>query len=133
MKLDAVTLDGLAERLETCQLTAQDTPKITDDHPEMDWEDAYAIQAAILARKLARGRKLAGLKAGLTSLAKMRQMGVTSPVFGWMTDDYAVPHGGEVNTAERSLRNISIGTRPLPIRRFPETSALAVTVPTSSR
>lgn len=100
MKLDAVTLDGLAERLETCQLTAQDTPKITDDHPEMDWEDAYAIQAAILARKLARGRKLAGLKAGLTSLAKMRQMGVTSPVFGWMTDDYAVPHGGEVNTAE---------------------------------
>jgi 2-oxo-3-hexenedioate decarboxylase len=25
----------------------------------------------------------------------MKQMGVTSPVFGFMTDDYTVPHGGE--------------------------------------
>jgi 2-keto-4-pentenoate hydratase len=30
-------------------------PKITDDHPDMDWDDAYAIQAEILARKQARG------------------------------------------------------------------------------
>ena len=100
MTLDQPTILALAERLELCQLTQRETPKITDDHPGMDWEDAYAIQAAILARKLARGRKLAGLKAGLTSMAKMKQMGVTSPVFGWMTDDYAVPHGGEVQTAE---------------------------------
>jgi 2-oxo-3-hexenedioate decarboxylase len=100
MKLDTLTIEALAQRLEDCQLNASETHKITDDHPEMDWEDAYAIQAAILARKLARGRKVVGLKAGLTSLAKMRQMGVTSPVFGWMTDDYAVPHGGEVKTAE---------------------------------
>ena len=95
MKLDASTIAGLAERLETCQLQARDTPKITDDHPEMDWDDAYAIQAEILRRKLSRGRRLAGLKAGLTSHAKMKQMGVASPVFGFMTDDYAVPDGGE--------------------------------------
>lgn len=100
MNLDKATIDALADHLENCQLQVQDTPKITDEHPDMDWEDAYAIQAAILARKQARGLKLAGLKAGLTSFAKMKQMGVSSPVFGWMTEDYLVPHGGEVRTRE---------------------------------
>ena len=52
--LDTQTIEALAERLENCQLQVQDTHKITDDHPDMDWEDAYAIQAAIFARKLAR-------------------------------------------------------------------------------
>ncbi|NDY90359.1 2-oxo-3-hexenedioate decarboxylase [Ideonella livida] len=99
MTLDDLTIASLAERLESCQLQHLETHKITEDYPSMDWEDAYAVQAAILARKLARGRTVAGLKAGLTSHAKMKQMGVTSPVFGWMTDDYAVPHGGEVATA----------------------------------
>lgn len=100
MKLDAKTIAALAEHLETCQLEARDTPKITDEHPEMDFEDAYAIQNAILQRKLARGRKLSGLKAGLTSHAKMKQMGVTTPVFGFMTDDYALPEGGECKVSE---------------------------------
>lgn len=100
MKLDAKTIAGLAEHLESCQLQVRDTPKITDEHPDMDWDDAYAIQAEILRRKLARGQRLAGLKAGLTSHAKMKQMGVSTPVFGFMTDDYAVPDGGECRMDE---------------------------------
>jgi 2-oxo-3-hexenedioate decarboxylase len=100
MALDAKTIAGLAEHLETCQLTARDTTKITDEHPGMDWDDAYAIQAEILARKLARGERLAGLKCGLTSHAKMKQMGVDTPVFGFVVDSFAVADGGEVKTAE---------------------------------
>ena len=100
MKLDAKTIAALAEHLESCQLQVRDTPKITDEHPDMDWDDAYAIQAELLRRKTSRGRKLAGLKAGLTSHAKMKQMGVTSPVFGFMTDDYLVADGGEVKCSE---------------------------------
>lgn len=100
MKLDAKTIAGLAEHLETCQLQARDTLKITDEHPAMDWDDAYAIQAEILRRKRSRGLRLAGLKAGLTSYAKMKQMGVSTPCFGFMTDDYTVPDGGEVRCSE---------------------------------
>jgi len=100
MALDAKTIAGLAEHLETCQLQARDTTKITDEHPDMDWDDAYAIQAEILSRKLARGEKLVGLKCGLTSHAKMKQMGVETPVFGFMTDSFTVPDGGEVKTSE---------------------------------
>ena len=100
MKLDQATILKLAEYLENCELNAQDTPKITDDHPEMDWEDAYAIQDEIKRRKLARGNKIVGLKCGLTSYAKMKQMGVDSPCFGFVTDYGSIPDGGEVKCSE---------------------------------
>ncbi|WP_404301324.1 2-oxo-3-hexenedioate decarboxylase [Alicycliphilus denitrificans] len=98
MALSKQTIAQLAEHLETCQLQARDTPKITGDHPDMDWDDAYAIQDAILQRKLARGARVVGLKAGLTSHAKMQQMGVTDPVFGFLVDEYAVAEGAAVDT-----------------------------------
>lgn len=100
MALSPATIEQLAEHLETCELQAHDTLKITDAHPDMDWDDAYAIQAAILARKLARGARVVGLKAGLTSHAKMKQMGVTDPVFGFLVDYFSVPDGGTVKTSE---------------------------------
>ena len=100
MKLDASTIAALAERLENCELQAQDTTKITEEYPDMDWDDAYAIQDEIRRRKVARGSRIIGLKAGLTSHAKMKQMGVTTPVFGFMADYYAVPDGGECKVSE---------------------------------
>jgi 2-oxo-3-hexenedioate decarboxylase len=100
MALDASTIAGLAEHLETCELQARDTLKITDEHPGMDWDDAYAIQDEILRRKLARGARVIGLKAGLTSHAKMKQMGVDTPVFGFLVDSFSVPEGAEVKVEE---------------------------------
>ncbi|WP_454875013.1 2-oxo-3-hexenedioate decarboxylase [Paraburkholderia xenovorans] len=100
MKLDRTTIARLAEHLENCELHAQDTLKITDEHPEMDWDDAYAIQDEIRRRKLARGGKIVGLKAGLTSHAKMKQMGVDSPCFGFLADYFSVPDGGTCKAAE---------------------------------
>ena len=100
MKLDKATITALAERLENCELQAHDTTKITDDYPDMDWDDAYAIQNTIKANKIARGCRIVGLKADLTSHAKMKQMGVTTPVFGFMADYYAVPDAGECKVSE---------------------------------
>ena len=100
MTLNASTLDQLAEHLENCQLKAQDTLMITESHPDMDWDDAYAIQDRILARKLARGARVVGYKAGLTSHAKMKQMGVTDPVFGFLVDEFVVPEGAEIKVSE---------------------------------
>ncbi len=100
MALDKKTILGLAEHLETCELQARDTLRITDEHPSMDWDDAYAIQDEILRRKLARGARLIGLKAGLTSHAKMKQMGVDTPVFGFLVDSFSVPEGAEVKVGE---------------------------------
>ena len=100
MNLDNATILKLAEHLETAELKAYDVTKITDDHPDMDWDDAYAIQDEIRRRKEARGNKTVGLKAGLTSFAKMKQMGVEVPVFGFVSDYMSCPDGGEIKTSE---------------------------------
>jgi 2-oxo-3-hexenedioate decarboxylase len=100
MNLDQATIARLAAHLEACELKAQDTLKITDEYPDMDWDDAYAIQDEIRRRKEAGGTRIAGLKAGLTSFAKMKQMGVTTPVFGFLPDYGAVPDGGEIRFDE---------------------------------
>ena len=100
MNLSAATIAQLAEHLDNCQRNAQDTPKITDQHPDMDWDDAYAIQDAILARHLGRGARVIGLKAGLTSHAKMKQMGVETPVFGFLVDEFSVLEGAEIKVSE---------------------------------
>ena len=100
MALNVSTLEQLAQHLENCQLQAQDTLKITESHPDMDWDDAYAIQDLILASKLRKGARVVGYKAGLTSHAKMKQMGVTDPVFGFLVDEYVVSEGATVNVSE---------------------------------
>lgn len=100
MALDKLTIERLAEHLENAELQAYDVTKITDDHPDMDWHDAYAIQDAIRARKEGRGHGTVGLKCGLTSYAKMKQMGVEAPVFGFVSDYMARPDGGEIRSSE---------------------------------
>ena len=100
MKLDKKTIEKLAKHLERAELEAHDVTKITDDHPDMDWDDAYAIQDEIRRRKEARGIRTAGLKCGLTSFAKMKQMGVENPVFGFVSDYMARPDGGEIKISE---------------------------------
>ena len=100
MQLDQNTIESLAAHLEAAELEARDVTKITDDYPQMDWDDAYAIQDEIRRRKEARGQKTAGLKAGLTSFAKMKQMGVEVPCFGFVSDYMARPDGGEIKMSE---------------------------------
>lgn len=46
------------------------------------------------------GTKIVGLKMGLTSYAKMKQMGVEVPVYAFLADYFNVPDGGTVKTAE---------------------------------
>jgi 2-oxo-3-hexenedioate decarboxylase len=100
MALTTHIIEELAERLETAELQHTDVTKITDEYPEMDWKDAYDIQYAIRNRKLARGQRLSGLKMGLTSRAKMKQMSVEVPLFGFLMDYFAKPDGGLIKTSE---------------------------------
>jgi 2-oxo-3-hexenedioate decarboxylase len=100
MSLDRSSIESLAEFLENAELTATAVSKITDRYPDITWDEAYEVQHAIRLRKEARGQKVAGLKAGLTSHAKMKQMGVETPVFGLIFDYMSRPDGGEIVTSE---------------------------------
>lgn len=97
--LNQDTIVALAKYLDDAQREARDVIKITDDYPDMDWEDAYAIQFEVQQRKERRGIRAIGLKAGLTSYAKMLQMGVDSPVFGYLTEDFWVPESTRIDTS----------------------------------
>lgn len=98
MALNKETIEQLAIHLESAEMNRQEVTKITVEHPEMDWDDAYAIQNVVRAIKEKRGVKIAGLKMGLTSFAKMEQMGVKDPVMGFITDYGQVEDGGTCST-----------------------------------
>ena len=69
----------LCERIEGAQTRAYAIPKLTDEYPDMTIADGYAVQSELRRRFIAAGHKLIGWKAGLTSKAKMQQMGVSVP------------------------------------------------------
>ncbi|MCE7003877.1 4-oxalocrotonate decarboxylase [Kibdelosporangium philippinense] len=81
-------IEELAERLDGAQLNAEDTPSLADTH-EIDIDQAYEIQQAVVDRRLARGETLTGVKLGFTSEAKMAQMGVSEVIVGRITDGMA--------------------------------------------
>ncbi len=61
-----------------------------------DAERAYGIQTEGIGLRLKRGERLVGMKMGLTSRAKMAQVGVNEVIWGRLTDAMRVSDGGEV-------------------------------------
>ncbi|MGW5940321.1 2-keto-4-pentenoate hydratase [Streptomyces celluloflavus] len=92
----AETIGVLAERLDTAQTSRTDTPSLAGTH-EFGIDDAYAIQAALLARREARGERIVGVKLGFTSKAKMAQMGVSDVIVGRLTDGMRIADGDDVD------------------------------------
>ena len=98
--LDREIVEQLAAHLENAELEARDVTKITDEYPDMDFEDAYDIQWEIRRRKEARGTRIVGLKMGLTSWAKMAQMGVEEPCYGFLADYFSCASGAAIDTSK---------------------------------
>ena len=100
MALDKATIEKLAIHCEKAEVEAYEITKITDDYPDMTYEDAYDIQWKARANKEARGTKIVGMKMGLTSQAKMKQMGVPNPCYGYLADYFAYGDGAEIKIDE---------------------------------
>jgi 2-oxo-3-hexenedioate decarboxylase len=90
----------LAERVDAAQRRASAIAKLTDEFPDLTIEDAYAVQDELRRRTLARGHRLLGFKAGLTSQAKMRQMGVDVPIVGFLASDGSRSDGSSIPISE---------------------------------
>lgn len=100
MALDKATIEKLAIHCEDAEVNAYEITKITDDYPEMTYEDAFDIQWTARKNKEARGTKIVGMKMGLTSQAKMKQMGVENPCYGYLADYFAFGDGAEIKFDE---------------------------------
>ena len=93
MPLPDDELSALAHYLDAGRLDARAGAKLTDRHPELSVNDAYAVEERGMALRFARGEKRVGYKMGLTSQAKREQMGLHSPVYGELTDRMEVRGG----------------------------------------
>ncbi len=90
--LDAQTIRELAVYLDQARLQRREVERLTVLHPDLELDDAYAIQRAGLALRQERGEVIVGWKMGLTSKAKREQMNLRAPVYGVLTDAMQV-HG----------------------------------------
>jgi 2-oxo-3-hexenedioate decarboxylase len=98
--LSEAVIADLAGVLDDAQRNAVEIVKLTDTQPDMDVADGYAVQAELARRWQAAGRRLTGYKGGLTSKAKMVQMGLDTPVFGVLMGDTCVPDGDVIDTTQ---------------------------------
>ncbi|MAA74080.1 MAG: 2-oxo-3-hexenedioate decarboxylase [Salinisphaeraceae bacterium] len=93
-------IDSLADRVLQAQDAATPIGKLTLDYPDMTIADGYEVQKALRARWVARGERVLGFKAGLTSRAKMEQMGVDAPGFGILTSAMARPENSAISVTD---------------------------------
>lgn len=95
--MSATAIDWSAEMVADLLLAAEDSAtarsSISAEWPGLDLATAYAAQDIALERRLSRGERLVGVKLGLTSRAKQRQMNVDTPSVAWLTDAMLLPTG----------------------------------------
>jgi len=72
--------------LDHAEQTGEQVRQTTSVYPHLTLDDAYRVQAAWLARKLARGELVVGHKIGLTSKAMQAAMNIDTPDSGFLTD-----------------------------------------------
>jgi 2-oxo-hept-3-ene-1,7-dioate hydratase len=94
MTPDQIT--AAAETLLQAERTGVQCGLLSLAHPEMTLDDAYAVQAALVARKRASGAKVIGWKIGLTSRAMQQALNITTPDSGVLLDDMLFADGATV-------------------------------------
>jgi 2-oxo-hept-3-ene-1,7-dioate hydratase len=80
--LDANQIRAAANDLYDAETARRQIAPVTQSFPQMDMDDAYAVQSAWVARKIAAGDSVIGYKIGLTSRAMQRAMKIDTPDFG---------------------------------------------------
>ena len=99
MTLSTHDIAGAADALYEAEKKRQQIAPLTLRHPEMDMDDAYAIQTAWVDRKIADGRNVTGYKIGLTSRAMQMAMNIDTPDFGVLLDDMYFANGASIPAA----------------------------------
>jgi 2-oxo-3-hexenedioate decarboxylase len=92
--MDQSRIRAIAQSLEEAEVEKREVTRITEANPDLSVEDAYRIQEELVGLKLQRGYRIVGPKMGLTSQAKMKQMNVSDPIYGYVFDYMVV--GGSV-------------------------------------
>lgn len=96
MTLSAAEIEAAAGDLLEAEAARRQIGLLSLRHPGITLDDAYAIQSAQMARKLAQGRRIIGWKIGLTSRVMQQALGIETPDSGVLYDDMLFESGSRV-------------------------------------
>jgi 2-oxo-hept-3-ene-1,7-dioate hydratase len=94
--MNSPEIAALAEALFLAEVRGVQIGLLSVAHPDMTLDEAYAVQAALVARKQAAGRRRIGWKIGLTSRAMQQALGIDTPDSGVLFDDMLFDDGARV-------------------------------------
>ncbi len=94
MTPDQVT--DAAERLFQAEQSGEQIGLLSLQYPQMNMDNAYAVQAALVERKVQSGRRVVGWKIGLTSRAMQMALNIDIPDSGVLLDDMVFENGSTV-------------------------------------
>ena len=100
MALRPDEIETAAGRLYEAEKQRRQIKPLTMSLPEMDMDDAYAVQKSWVDRKISDGRRVTGYKIGLTSRAMQMAMKIDSPDFGVLLDDMEFPNRGRIRAGD---------------------------------
>ena len=83
-----------AQTLHNARTGAAPIEQISDKITDFKRSDAYSIQEAGISLREGAGENVIGLKMGLTSEAKRKQMDLDSPLYGVLTKQMQINDGG---------------------------------------
>lgn len=89
-------IQDLAMQLNQAEKNGSQLKQFSLSQPDIDIDDAYAIQKAWVQMKIAEGRTLKGHKIGLTSRAMQVSSNITEPDYGALLDDMFFEEGSEI-------------------------------------
>ena len=98
--MNADVLEELAERVDRAAVEASAIAQLTDEFADLSLADSYTIQALSIARRIARGERRIGVKMGLTSRAKMIQVGVDEVIWGRLTSNMLLEDGASLSISK---------------------------------
>lgn len=87
--MTSAEISQAAQALFAAEKSQKQIGLLTRAHPEMTMDDAYAVQKALVALKIADGRRVTGWKIGLTSKAMQLALNINIPDSGVLLNTMA--------------------------------------------
>jgi 2-oxo-3-hexenedioate decarboxylase len=92
--MENILIQKIAQTLHNARLSGQTLPQFSKEIMDFKREDAYSIQEVGIKMREIAGERVIGMKMGLTSEGKRKQMNLDSPLYGVLTDKMKIENGG---------------------------------------
>src|SRR5690625_7675948 len=99
--MDKELIKQLSNYTHNAEKEKKEIVKITSElYPQLSIEEAYLVQEELVRQKIEKGKTNVGPKMGITSEAKMQQMNVDDPIYGYVFDDMVVEEGDSIAVSD---------------------------------